>query len=71
MYWYDGPNHWYDKYADEEDDDVEGQTDFCIIGETIAANALHEEVCLIANRGAKGCAGSYTNADEEGHWVDS
>ena len=71
MYRNDGPYHWYDKYTYKEDYNIQWQTDFRVISEAIAADTLHEEVCLIANRCAEGCAGSYTNADEEGHRVDS
>ena len=71
MDWDDGPNHGYDEDADEEDDDVQGQADFRIIGKAIASDALHEQVRLITNRGAEGCAGCHANADEEGHRVDS
>lgn len=71
MYRYYRPNHWDDKDADDEDDDVERQADFGVIGETIASDALHKQVRLIANRGTEGCGGGYTDTDEEGHRVNS
>ena len=59
------PYHWYDKGADDKCDDVERQTDFDVVRETIASNALHKQVRLIANRCAECRRRSNANADEE------
>ncbi len=47
--WHDGPDDGNYENADEEHDDVERQTYLDIIGEAVAADALHEQVCLIAD----------------------
>ena len=67
------PNRpYYRNYKDTDDEnyDVQGQANLDIVGEAIAADALYEQVCLIADGRGKGCRCRYADANEEGHRID-